>query len=97
MNGGFSKKALCSSAERVVKKTEINVLCCKITLSGRLHPAIYMRFRGGKIQGTKKAQADSGNLSRRLGDDEFNIRVSKRSSVRGSNLDAVSGSSAYLG
>lgn len=32
-----------------------------------------------------------------LGDAEINIRVSKRSSVLGSNLNAVPGSSAYLG
>ncbi len=32
-----------------------------------------------------------------LGDAEINIRVSKRSSVRGSNLSAPPGSSAYLG
>ena len=32
-----------------------------------------------------------------LGDAEINIRVSKRSSVPGSNLSAPSGSSAYLG
>jgi formylglycine-generating enzyme required for sulfatase activity len=32
-----------------------------------------------------------------LGDAEINIRVSKRSSVRGSNLDAVPGSEFYLG
>jgi eukaryotic-like serine/threonine-protein kinase len=44
----------------------------------------------------------SGNLNRvvrggSLGDAEINIRVSKRSSVPGSNLDASPGSSAYLG
>lgn len=32
-----------------------------------------------------------------LGDAEINIRVSKRSSVRGSNLNAVPGSESYLG
>lgn len=32
-----------------------------------------------------------------LGDAEINIRVSKRSSVRGSNLNALPGSDAYLG
>jgi eukaryotic-like serine/threonine-protein kinase len=32
-----------------------------------------------------------------LGDAEINIRVAKRSSVRGSNLNAVPGSDAYLG
>lgn len=32
-----------------------------------------------------------------LGDAEINIRVSKRSSVRGSNLNAVPGSDSYLG
>jgi hypothetical protein len=32
-----------------------------------------------------------------LGDAEINIRVPKRSAVLGSNLEAVPGSSAYLG
>ena len=32
-----------------------------------------------------------------LGDAEINIRVSKRSSVLGSNLNAAPGSSSYLG
>ena len=44
----------------------------------------------------------SGNLNRvvrggSLGDAEINIRVSKRSSVPGSNLNAAPGSSSYLG
>jgi len=32
-----------------------------------------------------------------LGDAEINVRVSKRSSVRGSNLNAAPGSESYLG
>ncbi|MEB2332890.1 MAG: SUMF1/EgtB/PvdO family nonheme iron enzyme [Anaerolineaceae bacterium] len=46
--------------------------------------------------------ASSSSLNRAvrggsLGDAEINIRVSKRSSVRGSNLNAVPGSESYLG
>jgi len=46
--------------------------------------------------------ASSSSLNRvvrggSLGDAEINIRVSKRSSVRGSNLSAVPGSESYLG
>jgi hypothetical protein len=48
-----------------------------------------MRFRGGKNTWEKKSPDRFRKPGWSLGDAEINIRVSKRSSVQDSNLDAA--------